>query len=352
MLKFLIRKKKTIGLPPGTPIHIGEEQAGNIIFTFLQYNELEYNIWQSEQFEECPLLTDDKVTWVHITGVHNTEVITQVGECIQLHPLTVEDIVNCSHRPKIDFHDEYLFIIIKEIGLENYFLQSYQFSLVLGKNFLFTFGEKKSSFLSYIYERIEKKKGRISTSKEDYLTYALLDVIVDNYLTILDYFRNEIEELEEEVAINPTTSLTDKIYKYKTDLIFLRKSISPVRNIISLLLNEEENSFFNSNNIHYLKDINDHLVEILEAIDLFKEMLNSIHDIYLSSLSVKTNEIMKFLTSMATIFIPLTFIVGLYGMNFKNIPEIEWKWGYVYVWGVILATAGAIGYYFKRKKWW
>jgi magnesium transporter len=280
------------------------------------------------------------------------KVIEQLGKHFSLHPLLLEDILHTEQRPKMEDFGEYLFFVLKMLYLEEgrHEILAEQVSLILGSNFVISFQEREGDVFKYVRERIRNSKGRIRKVGADYLAYALIDAIVDNYFIILERLGETIEELEEELVTNPVSDTLQTIHHLKREMIFLRKSVWPLREVISALERGESPLIQESTGV-YLRDLYDHTIQVIDSVETFRDMVSGILDIYLSSVSNKMNEVMKVLTIIATIFIPLTFIAGIYGMNFEYMPELSWRWGYPAVWFVICAIFITMLAYFKRRKW-
>jgi len=303
---------------------------------------------------ECQQFKDSRdVSWIHVEGIHETQILEELGALFGLHPLTLEDILNTDQRPKMEDFCEYIYIVLKTFtnhGDENKDLSSEQISIILGPTFVISFQEKETDIFKPIRERIRAGKGRLRKSGADYLAYSLIDTVVDNYFTILEQLGERIEIIEESLVKNPSTQTLQAIQHLKREMIFLRKSVWPLRETISSLERTECQLIHDSTGI-FLKDIYDHTIQVIDTIETFRDMLSGILDIYLSSISNRMNEIMKVLTIIATIFMPLTFMAGVYGMNFKYMPELEWHWGYFLILGTMMAVAVSMMVYFRKKRW-
>ena len=345
------RSSKT-GLPPGTVLHIGERKTAQPIISIIDYNETGVEEKQALYVEECfPFKDKESITWINVEGLHQTEIIKKMGAHFGMHPLLQEDIANTEQRPKVDYFEEYIVIIAKMLLFDEKekTVVSEQVSLVLGKNFVISFQEGvRGDVVDSVRDRI--RKGRFAKRGADYLMYALLDAIVDKYFDILEKLGEHIEFLEEELIQAPTLQTLQQMYHLKTEMIYLRKSVWPLREVLSSLQRSETHLIDKS--IHfYLRDVYDHTVQVIDTLETFRDMLSGMLEIYLSSISNRLNEVMKVLTIISTIFIPLTFITSLYGMNFKFMPELGWKWGYFATLGIMVILSGFMLYYFKRKKW-
>ena len=292
------------------------------------------------------------MTWINIDGIHEVNIIEKIGKHFDLHPLIMEDIVNTEQRPKMEDFGHYVYVVLRMLYFdeEAHEVKGEQVSLILGENFVISFQEKEGDIFNPIRERIRNNKGRIRKMGADYLAYSLLDTIVDNYFTILEKLGDRIEEMEERLVSDPRPETLQEIHKLKREMIFLRKSVWPLREVINGLERGESSLVHKASRI-YLRDVYDHTIQVIDTVETFRDMLSGMHDTYLSSISNRMNEIMKVLTIIATIFIPLTFIAGIYGMNFKFMPELEWRWAYFIVWLVIVIVAISMIFFFRRKKW-
>lgn len=345
--------KKTAGLPPGTLIHVGERKTEEVKITVLDYTETDLHEISVENCEDCLDFKDSpSVTWINISGIHQKNVIESIGELFEIHPLVQEDVMNTQQRPKIEDYDSYLFIALKMLYFDKIDkeVKAEHISLVVGANYVISFQECEGDVLDPIRERIRKKKGRIRLMDADYLAYALIDIIVDNYFVIVEMLGENLESISEEVLENHDSDLLQEIYSLKREVIFLRKAIWPLRDIISCL-ERGDSKLIKDKTIFFLRDVYDHTIHIIETLELSRETMSSIIDLHLTKMSNRMNEVMKILTIVATLFIPLTFIAGVYGMNFKYMPETEWKWGYPVV--LLLMAVAGIGMilYFKKKRW-
>jgi magnesium transporter len=353
-LPGLVKKKlKKVGLPPGSIVHIGNKRDEKVKITIVNYSETKFQEKEAKSLGECfPHKDNSTITWINIDGVHEIKVIEEIGKHFNLHPLILEDIVDTDQRPKIKDFGDYIFIILKMLYCDkkSNTIRVEQVSLILGKNYIISFQEREGDVFSFIRERIRNNIGRIRKLGADYLAYSLMDAIVDNYFTIIERLDEEIENLEDKVMIQPNPSNVQAIHKLKRDLIFLRKSVWPLREVISFLEKGESPLVLKSTNI-YLRDVYGHTIQVMDTVETLRDIISGILEIYLSSINTKMNEIMKMLTIIATIFIPLTFITGIYGMNFQYMPEIKWYWGYPVVLSIMVAIGIGMLIYFKRKKW-
>ncbi|MEA1925215.1 MAG: magnesium/cobalt transporter CorA [Candidatus Altiarchaeota archaeon] len=352
MLEKVRRSKKT-GLPPGTLVHVGERREDEIRITLLDYDKGNLEEKKVMDIEECSLLKDKPtVSWINIDGIHHVDVIEKLGEKFSLHPLLLEDILNTDQRPKIEDFDDYLFIVLKMLFYDKKEreFRSEQVSMILGPNYVISLQESIGDVFDPVRERIRNGKGRIRCKGPDYLAYSLIDSIVDGYFLILEVLGEEIEDLEDELIHEPDQDTLGQIHRLKRELVLLRRSVWPLREAVNKLEREPSPLIDESTRI-YLRDVYDHVIQVIDSIENYREMISGMLDIYLSSVSNRMNEVMKVLTIISTIFIPLTFITGVYGMNFKHMPELGWQYGYPIVWAIMFLTAFSMFLYFRRKRW-
>ena len=346
------RSKKT-GLPPETLVYTGEKQSEAIKIHVIDYDEQNFIEAEHTAADACiPYKSKPTITWVNVDGVHNVPMLEQLGECFGLHRLVMEDILNTDQRPKMEDYGEYLYLVFKMIsngkGKE---IVTEQTSVILGPNFVLSFQEgAEGDVFNVIRDRLRNKKGRIRKLGSDYLAYSFLDAVVDNYFVVLEKLGDKIEAIETELIENPTQKTVQKLYRLKRELIFLHNAVWPLREVVNGLA-KHESPLIRETTVPYLRDVYDHVIHVIDSVDIYREMISSMLDLYLSSVSNRLNAVMKVLTIIATIFMPLTFLVGVYGMNFKYLPELEWHYGYPLLWLVMIGIAGFMLYFFKRKKW-
>ena len=353
MSKIVKERSKKIGLPPGTLVHIGERSDREIRIKVLDYGPDQCEEKEIKGLEECFYFADTAViSWIDVEGLHEVELIQQLGDCQGFNPLMLEDIVNTDQRPKLEDFDDYLYIVIKmlhELGTGEIVVE--QVSLVVGANFVISFQEGlEGDAFGPVRERLRSGKGKIRTMGADYLAYALIDAVVDGYFGVLERMGERIEELEEEVVEAPSPETVRRIHRLKREMIVLRKALWPLREVLGAL-ERRESPLISEPVTVYLRDVYDHTMQAIDAVEAYRDILAGLLDIYLSSISNRMNEIMKFLTIVGTIFLPITFIAGVYGMNFQNMPELHWQWGYPASLLLMLAVSVAMLFYFKRKKW-
>lgn len=336
---------------PGTLLFVGDKKVEKINIHLFEYGENDYSEKEIINLDDLSFLTNnEKVYWLNIDGVHNPTIIEKVGKIYNLHQLTLEDILNTNHRPKAEEHDEYIHVVMKMPYMYEDNIAVEQVSFILGKNYVITFQEGMEDVFNPVREIIRRNKGKLRKKKADYLLYALMDSVVDGYLTVLENMSEIIENVEDRLIKHKPGYYLRDIYSLKKLIMFLRKSIFPVKDIISIL-GKTESDLICENTQLYLRDTADHIVHSVELIDIFREMLAEMFNIYVSQINSKTNEIMKWLTILSSIFIPITFVVGIYGMNFEHMPEIKWIYGYPFVMAINVLIILFMVLYFKRKKW-
>ena len=351
--RIVKRRAKKVGLPPGTVVYVGEEKSGEVKTRIIDYDDAHFEEKEVKEVEECfPFKDKPTVTWINIDGVHRVDVVEKIGKHFDLHPLVLEDIVNTGQRPKMEDFLDYIFIVMRMLYYDEKTSETKaeQLSLVLGPNWVITFQENEGDVFDSIRERVRSDKGRIRKMGADYLVYALLDSVVDNYFMILEKIGENIEEIEDELVTNPSPETLQTIHNLKRQMIFLRKSVWPLREVISRL-ERWESPLIQKSTYIYLRDVYDHTIQVIDAIETFRDMFSGMLDIYLSSVSNRMNEVMKVLTIIVIIFIPLTLVAGLYGMNFKYMPELEWPWGYPLVLLFMFTIGVLMVVYFRRKRW-
>jgi len=346
------------GSLPGT-LTIDKEAPPTTI-VLIDYNHAERTRVQLEKPEDCERYLDtESVSWVDVLGLGSEEVLLRLGKVFNLHPLVLEDIVNVPQRPKVEDYEDHLVIITQMVLLKEQgsSFWSEQVSFVLGKHYLLTVQEEpKRDCFQPVRDRIRTGKGTIRKQGADYLAYTLLDAIMDGFFPVLETYGERIEELEEEVVTNPTRQTLEKIYRVRRELLALRRAIWPQRDAINALIRDGSDLISPEVRV-YLRDCYDHAVQVMDLVETYRELASGLMDVYLSSVGNRMNEIMKFLTVMSSIFIPLTFIAGIYGMNFNtdksawNMPELNWYWGYPLCLAVMLAIAAGLVFFFWRRGW-
>jgi magnesium transporter len=378
MPRFIKKYREKVGLPPGTLIHLGSDRTTESRITLFDYNENEIHEKEIGSVEDCfPFRDKATVTWINVDGVHQTGVIEALGNHFGIHPLVLSDIVNTRQRPKIEDYDDYLFVVLKMMYNGNFSNQggtdtnrsktdnvshknpgrpdtgeitAEQVSLIIGPDYVISFQETPEDLFNPIRNRLRSSSGRIRKKGADYLAYALIDTIVDNYFVILETLGEKMEDLEDELLRSPGERTMLAIHNLKRDMIFLRRSVWPLREVTGFLERGESKLIHKTTRI-YLRDVYDHTIQVIDNIETSRDILSGMLDIYLSTLSNRTNSVMKVLTIIATIFMPLTFIAGVYGMNFENMPELQWHWGYPLIMLFMTMIALSMLAFFKKKKW-
>jgi len=347
------KRSKKSGLPPGSMVHIGEKKLGKVKITMIDYDSKKFTEKPAKNPEECSTYRKKPtVTWINVSGIHDTALINDIGKCFNLHPLLLEDIVNTDQRPKMEDYGDYIFIVLKMLypDKNENGIRAEQVSLVLGPDFLVSFQESEDDVFENTRERLRNRKGKIRDMGADFLAYSLIDAIVDNYFIVLEKMGEQVEHMEEELVKNPNPKTLQNIHKMKRQMIFVRKSVWPLRELINSLM-RSESKIIKKSMLVYLRDVYDHTIQIIDNVETSRDMLSGMTDLYLSSISNRLNEIMKVLTIIGTIFIPLTFVTGLYGMNFRYMPELDSPVGYPAALFVMFVVAILMLLYFRKKKW-
>lgn len=342
---------QNIGAPPGTMFYNGAHKEKRIKITLIEFNENEFFEHDYYDLSEClHHVKDNMIKWINVEGVHNIEMIEKIGKLYSIHPLTLEDIVHVDQRPKFEEYDTYLLAIMKMIMYEKS-VRAEQLSMILVGDTVISFQEPEGGdAFDVIRTRLRQCKGRVRKLGADYLFYALMDAVVDYYFSALEKIGDKVEDIEEEIINDPKRESLIQLYGLKREVIYLRKQVWPLRDMLSNLL-RSESTLITDNTQLFFRDLQDHSTRIIDTVETYRDLLSGIMDIYLSTNSNKMNEVMKVLTIMSSIFIPVTFIAGVYGMNFDFMPELKSPYGYAGVWLVMLSVMGGLVYYFKRKKW-
>jgi magnesium transporter len=352
MSRLFPARRKKAGLAPGSLVHVGEALAQPASIETVVYNEAKVLRETVQSPAAVPLPVDDAVTWVHLKGVHDVEAVRTVGEKYGLHPLILEDIVNTTHRPKAENYDNCLFVVFKTLGFhqDTREIKIEQISFVVGKGFVPVFSQGDDNGFEAVMERINAAVGRIRRSGADYLAYALIDSVVDHYFLALEPLGEDLEALGEQLLENPDQKFLLKLKKMKNELIAVRRFIWPAREAVGALM-RRESPFLGESVSPFMRDVYDHIVSIMETVETFRELLSGTLDLYLNSMSNRMNQVMKVLTIIATIFIPNTFIAGVYGMNFHHMPELEKAWAYPAVLGFMAAVTVTMLLFFRKRGW-
>lgn len=346
-------QSKSVGLAPGTIVYVGNKVKRDLFIDVFDYNKDFVDEKELNSVEEAFSYEDEKsITWINVNGLNHIDEIEKLGKFYNLHPLIIEDISNTKQRPKIDEYEHYIFVVLKML----YFdfegnLNIEHVSFILGADYVLTFQESEGDVFEPVRERLRNAKGKLRSRGSDYLLYALMDSAVDNYFTLIETLGEKIEGLEDDLfEEKPNDDITNDIQTLKREVLKIRRAVSPLREVVSRM-EKNEHRLISENTQLYLRDLYDHIIQVSENVDIYREMIWGLMDMYMTTISNKMNEVMKVLTIIATIFIPLTFIAGIYGMNFENIPELGYKNGYFILWGVMLLLFLGMLYYFKRRKW-
>jgi magnesium transporter len=346
------KSKLKVGLPPGTVTYVGEKETANLYIDVIDYNEFLYkevelsSITETNQFKN-----QEAVSWINVNGLNHVKAIEELGSLYNIHPLILEDIVNTNQRPKLDDFNDYMYVVFKML----YYNSSNELvvehvSFILGDTFVISFQEAEGDVFNFVRERIRENKGRIRSQKADYLLFALLDAIVDHYFLILEEFGNKIEDLEEMLITNSDDALVYKIQSLKKESIKIRKSIFPLREVINKI-EKYQDKLIDADTKTYFRDLYDHTIHVIETTETYRDHIWGLMDMHMTNISNKMNNVMKVLTIIATIFIPLTFLAGIYGMNFENMPELKWEYGYYIFWATLIVIFILMVFYFKKKRW-
>ena len=353
MSRLFGKRRRHVGLPPGSLVPPAEKKVERVRLTVLDFDEegvREKRLASPEEafdFRDAPT-----VSWINVDGLHDINLIEKIGKHFGLHPLVLEDIVNAGQRPKLEDYDDYLYLVLRMLQYdgETHEVVSEQVSIILGKNFVLTFQERPGDVFESVRERIRAGKGRVRSSGADYLAYSLVDAIVDSYYGILEQVGDRVENLEEVVVTRPSARTLQSIQRLRTEMIVLRRSVWPLREVIAGL-RRDEGSLISEELGPFLNDVYDHTIQVADGADTLRDMVTGLRDTYLSSVSNRMNEVMKVLTIIATIFIPITFVAGVYGMNFEYMPELKWPGGYFAALGVMALVVLGMLAYFRKRTW-
>lgn len=350
MLEKLKSAQNQIGLAPGTLIYSGETKIDKVLIELIEYDENYYQDYVFETFEDLSKKPQTNYKkWLNIKGIHDIELLTKIGECFNINTLTIEDILNTHDLPKIEFLDSYILIILKDTNYIDNKLCINQISLIIGSNFIITFQETDETIFKDVKNRL-LNSAVFQKREVSYLGYSIIDLIVDTEFKTLYHIGEIIEKLETRLLNDPEPSITTDIHKLKSDILTFRSLVRPLRNLVNIF-EKEESTVIKDNLKIYIRDLNDHVVQLSEITEIYRETISHLMDIYLSSANNRMSEVMKVLTIIATIFIPLTFLAGIYGMNFKYMPELEWQYGYYTVLSIMGLIIICMLIFFRKKKW-
>ena len=353
LLNLFKRYTQKVGQPPGTLVYLGEEPTEPVRITIIDYDETHLEEEEVQTVEACvPFIDTETVTWIQIEGIHEIPIIEEIGKCFGVDPLLLEDLMSPTQLPKIEIFEEYVLIILKSLDYDavSETISREQISLVIGPNFVLSLQENYSEIFTSIHNRLRNAQGRIRRMQSDYLAYALIDIIVDHYFIVLDQINERIQVLEEEIMKDPSPEVLAKVSALRAEQLLLRRPIFPLRDVLIEIL-DDEISLIGEDTQPYFRDVYDHLIQVIQMLEVIRSSVSGLFDVYTSAVSHRMNEIMKVLTIVATFFIPLTFIAGIYGMNFKSMPELEARWGYPIVLLLMAGIGIAMFVYFKIRKW-
>ncbi len=359
MFNYMVKKmSKKIGLSPGSVVYVGTPKTEKVTIDIIDYDQTNYEEKNNVTIEEClKYIITDTVTWINVNGVHDEEIVKNLCDHYEIHPLTQEDIANTGQRPKLEEFPDYIVLILKMLSLseESEHIVSEQVSIVFGKNFVISFQEYAGDVFDRVRDRLKKTSPRLRFRRSDYLAYALADAVVDHYFLLLEHYSDISEELEQRTLTSPRKEDMETVHHIKRGLILIRRSVWPLREATGALAKLESTLIDESTRI-YISDLYEHVLHVIDSVESIREMVSSLMDMYLSSISNRMNQVMKVLTIIATIFIPLSFFAGVYGMNFDtsspfNMPELSYKYGYLMFWGIVIVLGVGLLIFFKRKDW-
>ncbi len=353
MSRLLRDRSQKVGKPPGQLIHIGDYSTTDVEITLVEFDQERVSVNEVDSVDVCLASAKKKdiVTWIDIRGLSDLKVIEDIGQMFGIHRLWLEDVLNTDHRPKIDVIQDTLFIILKAIDHVNTYprIQAEQISLFLGETYVISFQEKNVDVLSVVKDRLQQSRGRIRHERAAYLFYSLIDAIVDDYYRVVNDLGNVIENMELQFE-DQGEDLSNQIRKLRVELLLLNKIVTPARDFLATIVKGDHPLIHTKIKI-YFQDVYEHANQINDALSQYRQLLTDLHDAHLGLINQRMNETMRFLTMFASIFIPLTFIVGVYGMNFENMPELKWEYGYFIIMGFMLAITLGMIIFYRRRKW-
>lgn len=341
------------GQPPGTLHYDRTPRVDNVSIQVMDYGPEACQVRTTTDVEDTFRLRDsDTVSWIDVEGLHDTELLNRFGTHFGLHPLVLEDILNTHQRPKLEEYDDYLYLVVRMLapGANDDGLHSEQVSVILGKRFVITFQEIPGDVFDPVRKRIDAGKGRVRRMGTDYLVYTLIDSIVDNYFLVLEKLAGRIEQVEDSITAGPQPEDLAHVHQLRRELVYLRRTVWPLRDVV-VELERSETDMVSDDVRVYIRDLHDHVVQVIESMENFRDVLASLQDLYVSSIGQRTNEVIRVLTIISTIFVPLTFLAGVYGMNFDRIPELHWRWGYLGFWGASVVVAIGLVFFLRSRRW-
>ncbi|MFK7806999.1 MAG: magnesium/cobalt transporter CorA [Saprospiraceae bacterium] len=349
------KKRRTkAGLPPGSVVFLGNQKVEKVFVHHLQYDNEQLNENTLDNHKDITFQATDneQIDWYDVRGLHDTALIESIGKTFHIHPLVLEDVVNTQQRPKFEEYENGIFIIFKSLFFDKtkFEITTEQVALFLTNGLILSFQEAETDLFAAVRQRVHSGRGRIRLRGIDYLAYALLDNVVDNYYVIFDEIEEVIEALEDQLMASPDNSIKGQIHHLKKELLTIRKSIAPLREAVSQFA-KSDNELIEDRTVVYIRDLYDHTVQIMDRVETYRDMLNGLQDLYLSEISYKMNQVMQLLAVVTTVFVPLSFLAGLYGMNFENIPELKYANGYFVLLGVMVLIVVGLLFFFRKKKW-
>jgi magnesium transporter len=354
MSKRLIRRRgKTPGAMPGTIVHTGVRRVEHVTIDLLHYDADSFNEEHPTTLADCfPIEVSERVTWLNVDGLHDTEQLRRLGELASMHPLVIEDVASTAQRPKVEDYDSQLYIVLRMLRFDDHSGQTEeeQLSLILSRNRLISVQEAPGDVFDSVRERLRSAKGRLRRLGADYLAYSLMDAVVDAYFTVVEKLGDRIDELEEVIIDRPAPHAIAELHRIRSELLVMRRAVWPLRDVFNALIRDDTDLIAAETKV-FLRDAYDHTVQVIDTVETLRDVLSGLMDVYLSNVSNRMNEVMKVLTIIATLFIPLTFIVGVYGMNFRFMPELDWPWAYPVLWIIMILIAAFMIYQFRRRGW-
>ena len=351
--RYVPRRAEKTGLPPGTPVFVGEIKQDFVSIDIMHYTPGDLEEIHDASLDDCARMKDAPgISWINFEGIHDVNALQALANLFGIHPLTTEDIANTSQRPKAEEFEDYLFLALKMLTYDPdaEAIVNENVSLVLGRNYVISFQERVGDVLDPVRERIRSGKGKLRSGGADFLAYAIMDSVVDEYFVVLEKLGDRIELIDDEILEAPDAMHMKELHRLKREVLFLRKMIWPLREELSAM-EKSTSGLVSPSMLPFLRDLYDHTIEIIDVVETSRDIIGGMHDTFLSAASNRLNEVMKVLTIIGTIFIPLTFIAGIYGMNFENMPELQWRFGYFGLLGIMAALGIGMAAVFKKKKW-
>lgn len=353
MARGIKKRSKKAGLPPGTPVHIGEQLSQKTRISAFIFDSDNFQESDSHDVQSIIALRDpSKVLWLNVDAVHDIRIIEQIGAAFQLHPLVLEDIANTDQRAKIEDYDDHLYVVVRQLSYDQGAdeVLAEQISIIIAKNVVLTFGEREGDLFNAVRERIRFARGKIRAMQADYLVYRLIDAIVDHYFVVIETLGERLDKLEDRLIEDTSPTALQDIHRLKREIMFVRRSVWPLREVLTNLAHDESELISEQTEI-YFRDVHDHTIQVIETIETYRDTANGLMDLYQSNVNLKLNNVMKVLTVISTIFLPLTFIAGVWGMNFVNMPELYFQYGYFGALALMTLVGSAMYLTFKKRDW-